>query len=429
MKYKTKNSKYLPLLSLFIFFLLTEALGQEVYQNLVTEENIQSVRLYPRTDEFSSQMSSPVMQLSGSTPLILEFDDLAFDPDVYSAKLIHCNADWTKSGLRDADFLGAYNEFNVNEYAYAIDTRIPYIHYTFAVPPVRRTGNYVLKVYRGRDEKAVVIMQRFMVYQDQLQVGARIVPPSQTSDRFNAQQIDLNVNYGRRELLDPINTVKVVIRQNQRWDNAIFGLKPNFFREEKKMLEYSLFDGSNVFLAGNEFRFIDLRTVRAIGRNISSIKMEDDVVFAEAGMDQERSGQTYLEYLDMNGQFAVFNLERRSHHLEGEYVLTTFNFKSPKLGQAPYVLGALSNWGQIPASKMAYNEALESYQATLILKQGWYDYQYGFKSSEGFDMSPIEGDHFQTENEYEVFVYYREMGSRYDELIGYTVLNPNKRRP
>ena len=43
-------------------------------------------------------------------------------------------------------------------------------------------------------------------------------------------------------------------------------------------------------------------------------------------------------------------------------------------------------------------------------------------------MQPLEGTHFQTENEYEVFIYYRDMGSRYDELIGYTVVNPNKRR-
>lgn len=64
----------------------------------------------------------------------------------------------------------------------------------------------------------------------------------------------------------------------------------------------------------------------------------------------------------------------------------------------------------------------------FILKQGWYDYQYGLKGAAGWNMAAFEDNHFQTENEYEIFFYYRAMGSRYDELIGYTVINPNKRR-
>ena len=174
--------------------------------------------------------------------------------------------------------------------------------------------------------------------------------------------------------------------------------------------------------------FVDLRYTRTRGQNVASVKIEEDAVFAETTLDQSRAGQAYLEYLDLNGQYGIFTHDKSYNDLESEYVVLTFNLKSEPLPQPPYILGALSQWGKNPASKMVYDDKTKSYKATLLLKQGWYDYQYGLQSPDGFQTESMEGEHFQTENEYEIFVYYREMGSRYDEMIGYTVLNPNKRR-
>ncbi len=401
---------------------------QSVLEDGVMEENIQTIRIYPKTTDFQSQMEPPVIQLHSAERLTLEFDDIAYEPDRYSAAIIHCNADWTPSGLKPADYLSQYNEFNVDEYEYSVNTRIPFIHFSLQIPPVTKSGNYVIKVYRGRQQDEVILMRRFMVYENQVKLGATVVPPSKTGDRKTSQQINFNINYADRELVDPINSVKVVIRQNQRWDNAVSGLKPSFIRGDRSVLEYQLFDGSNTFSAGNEFRFVDLRYTRTRGQNVASVKIEEDAVFAETTLDQPRSGQAYLEYLDLNGQYGIFTHDKVNNDLESEYVLVTFNFKSKLLPQPPYVLGALSNWGKNPASQMIYDDKMKGYKTTLLLKQGWYDYQYGLKTPGGYLTESIEGEHFQTENEYEIFVYYRAMGSRYDELVGYTLLNPNKRR-
>ncbi len=267
-----------------------------------------------------------------------------------------------------------------------------------------------------------------MVYDQQVQVGAKVVPPDQTTDRKEGQQIDVQINYGNKELQDPMNNVKLVMRQNQRWDNAKVGIRPTFIRENQKMLEYRIFDGSNVFFAGNEFRFVDLRFVRTTGRNVVDIKMEEDIVFAEAGLDRDRSGNGYVEYLDLNGQYAIENRDRANKDLTGEYVLITFNLEASDLAESPYIFGALSYWGKGSRAKMELNPNTGLYQATLLLKQGWYDYQLAMKSPNGWNTRELEGSHFQTENEYDVLVYYRAFGSRYDELIGYASLNANKRR-
>ncbi|WP_245189660.1 DUF5103 domain-containing protein [Lunatimonas salinarum] len=406
----------------------TSLMAQKPMEDKVFDENIQTVRLFPASADLSGQTNPPVISLQAPAPLVLTFDDIAYEADLYSAKIIHCNADWTLSKLREADYLSQYNEFNINEYEYGINTRIPYIHYTFTLPTVTKSGNYIIKVYRGRNEANTVFTKRFMVFQNQVNIGASVVPPSNTSDRQSSQQIDVLINYSNRELLDPINNSKIVIRQNQRWDQAVYGLKPTFIREDLRQIDYRLFDGSNTFQAGNEFRFIDLRYVRTRGRNVASVKMEEDVVFAEAGIDESRDGQGYLEYLDLNGQYVIMNVERQNHNLESEYILVTFNLKSPELPESPYILGALTQWGTVPDAKMSYNPQKECYQSTLFLKQGWYDYQFGLKSEDGWQTAPFEGSHFQTENQYEIYFYYREMGSRYDELIGYSLINPNKRR-
>jgi hypothetical protein len=403
-------------------------LAQTAFEDRVFDENIQSVLLFPEGPDISAQTNPPVVSLNGAVSLMLHFDDIAYEAAVFSAKIIHCNVDWTPSRLRDADFLQQYNEFNVNQYEYAINTRVPFIHYTFAVPRVTKSGNYILKVYRGRDESQTVFTKKFRVFQNQVTLGAAVVPPSRTQDRMDAQQINVNVNYSNRELFDPLNATKLVIRQNQRDDSAIIGLKPTSIREDRREIQFQLFDGSNTFDAGNEFRFVDLRFVRTVGRNITAVRMEEDVVFAEAGIETPREGQGYLQYLDLNGQFIIMNAERQNHHLESEYILLTLNLKTPQLPEPPHVLGALTNWGLTPDAKMVYDQKKGMYQSTLFLKQGWYDYQYALKTPQGWNTETLEGSHFQTENEYEVFFYYREMGSRYDELIGYAILNPNKRR-
>jgi hypothetical protein len=421
--------RILILLSLFFSFLKFETQAQEVYIDRIYEENIQSVRLYLNTGNFEAQMNAAVLELNGNRSLMLTFDDLAYDHDMYSAKLIHCNVDWTPSDLKEAEYLNEYNEFNILDYERSIDTRIPYIHYNFIIPRVTKTGNYVVKVYRGRDQNQVVLTKRFMVFQNNIVLAAQLVPPSQIDIRRKVQQINVNVNYKSRELFDPRSNLKVIIRQNQRWDNAKVLTTPTMIREDIKMIEYNLFDGSNAFWAGNEFRFVDLRFVRARGINVSAVRMEQDVVYAEAGLDKIRSPfGVYSEYLDMNGQYAVMNMERSNYELESEYMVATFYLDANEVTEQPYIIGSLSQWGLSPDAKMILNKNTQKYEATLILKQGWYDYQYAYKTDEGWNTIPLEGSFFETENEYEVFIYYRDMGSRYDELISYFNLNPNKRR-
>ncbi len=416
-------------LSLFLSVSIT-AVSIAQMEDKIYEDHIQSVRLFPSGTAFDSQIDAPVVALRGGKPLVLLFDDLAYDPELFSAKLIHCDADWKQSQLKDNDFLATFNEFNIQDYSYSINTRIPYIHYRFQVPAVTKSGNYLLKVYRGRNESEVILTRRFMVYEEVFTVGASIVPPSQTADRKGGQQINVVVNYSNQDVVDPAGQVKVLLRQNQRWDNARVLPKPTFLNESSKLLRYESFDGSNTFDAGNEFRFVDLRFIRATGVNVADVRVETDVIYADAMVDKPRPAQAYSQYLDLNGQFLVATNDRPGGdpEIESEYMLTTFRLSVPERTNPVHLIGAFTQWGKAAEAKMEWDPKLNVYQTTLLLKQGWYDYQYAVEDQTIFETGDFEGTYFQTENEYEVLVYFRGLGSRYDQLVGYVYLHPNRRR-
>jgi hypothetical protein len=417
-------------LILSLIFLVSGVVIAQV-EDKIYLDHIQSVRLFQNSGTLDSQLDAPVVSLYGGKEVMLLFDDLAYDPELYSAKLVHCDADWKPSQLRDNDFLNTFNEFTIQDYDYSINTRLPYIHYRFRIPAVTKSGNYIIKVYQGRDESKLVLTKRFMVYEDLFTVGASLVPPSQNEDRRAGHQLNVIVNYSKGEnVIDVKNQVKVVIRQNQRWDNAKTILKPTFMNEISKNLRYESFDGSNYFKAGNEFRFIDLRFIRAAGLNIASVEVKTDVVYADVVLDQPRPESVYSQYLDINGQYLVYTNDRPGGdpELESEYVLTKFRFVAPESISPVYLIGSLTQWGKSTDAKMTWNPKTKQYETTLLLKQGWYDFQYGLLNQTEFDTNSLEGTYFQTENEYEVLVYFRALGSRYDQLAGHIYLQPNRRR-
>lgn len=423
---KIKSLFFSSLLSLSaIFQLFAQQLEDKVYK-----EHIQSVRLFPDGATFDASIDAPVVPLRAGKPLVLLFDDLAYDPELYTAKLIHCDADWQKSQLKDNDFSPTFNEFNIQDYEYSVNTRIPYIHYQFELPRVTKSGNYIVKVYRQRDESDVILTKRFMVYEEIFKVGAAIVPPSQTAERRTSQQINVVVNYSAGEVTNPDGQIKVLMRQNQRWDNAKYLDKPTFMNESSKILRYESFDGENTYDAGNEFRFVDLRFIRANGVNIANMRVEPDVIFADGNINKPRPETAYSQYLDLNGQYIIETKDRPGGNpeVESEYMLMTFRLAIEETTNPVYLLGALTNWGKAPEAKMGWDPKMGVYTTSLLVKQGWYDYQYAYSVNGEFEPEAFEGSYFETENEYEVLVYFRNLGSRYDQLVGYIYLHPNRRR-
>lgn len=395
-----------------------------IYDNQAYEASIQSIQLLPQGNGITDRFAPSVKNIQDRNNLVLEFDDLAEDADYYFVRFIHCNADWTPSDLRPGMFVQGFNEFEIVDFEFSSESKVNYVHYTYPLPTFKKTGNYLAVVYRDRNKEDLVLSRRFMLYENKALVGARILRSSSVADRMTHQRIEATVNYAGVNAPDPRRDIKVIARQNQRSDKEK-ALQATFLDESQGVLKYQNLGAENDFPGGNEFRFFDLSTVNASGRNIGDVYFEDNRPIAKLMLDKRRR-EGYFQNLDLNGQFYIRDSEGSDASITSEYVQTHFTLEIPKSRTGIYLIGAFNGWRKNKASRMTYDEESGSYKHQLILKQGWYNYMYW--SADPLDEQEIERNFFETENLYEVFVYFRAMGSRGDELIGYGRVNYNNRR-
>jgi len=375
-----------------------------LYSDWVYEPQIKTVQLLP--------------------DLSIEFDDLQDNRNNYYAKLIHCNYDWTKSSLQDLDFLEVYNEFTLNEYENSSSLYSAYVHYRFQIPKVKLPGNYLLIIYRDGDKSDLILSKRFFVPDNQTTLQKD--NSFSGSGRLNTsnQQLNFILRYGNLNILNPMESVHVVIRQNQRWDNARMNVKPSFVREDASELEYRFFDEDKHFNAGNEFRFVDFRSLNFPGVNTGKFDRTIKPYQLTVQLDKSRGGGAYALYADANGTYRIENLDNPEPAVSGNYVKTTFSLLSKPIDGEVYIIGAFNNWVRDEENKMTYNSGKGVYESTLFLKQGFYNYAYTVENS-SLPPDYFEGSHFETENVYEVFMYYRPYRPNADLLVGYFILPVN----
>ena len=143
-----------------------------------------------------------------------------------------------------------------------------------------------------------------------------------------------------------------------------------------------------------------------------------------------RSTQRYSTEDDINGRYLIKIYDDRDGDLEGDYV--NVSFQLPVLEEADsgsfYIFGQLTNWNLEPWAKMKYNEETHQYEQTITVKQGYYNYEYIFQPMIKLpsDIAETEGSHYETENDYAFFVYYKDIAARYDHLVGYRLINSRK---
>ncbi len=413
-------------LLLGILIISTQSIAQVQLElsNKVYDPFIKTVQLYPFGAKSNTQLLSAAMPLRGNQQLVLEFDELFNDAFTYQVKYIRCDANWQKSNLSDLEFLNTYNEFTIDEYEYSFNTKTLYVHYRIVLPKPTLSGNYVLVVYADGDETDIIISQRFLVYENRVtftnQYGFSGV---NHASRFN-QQLQFEINYKGIDIQNPRDQVSVSILQNQRWDIAHTNLKPTFIREGDYKLEYRYFTEETMFPGGNEFRFFDLRSIKYFGENVKTAHIEKDQIITWLEDDKRKSEFAYSTVLmDLNGQYVIDNVEGFNPIIENDYSKVEFTLVSPKINGKVYIVGALNDWERSKDNMLVYNKALGAYKGSLILKQGWYNYQY-LVESPSHPLNYFEGNWSATNNQYQIIVYYRPYDLSTDLIIGYLDLIP-----
>jgi hypothetical protein len=407
---------------ILLFCLAFTTFSQRVKnENLVYDENIHSVLFHRLGD----QLDPPVITLGSTDQLKLSFDDMSNETYFFKYTFIHCDHEWNETNLEQHEYIDGFSEDEITKYEFSFNAIPGYIHYEVTLPNpnmrIRLSGNYILKVYlNDPSDKNVIFTRRFFVVEPEVSIEMSIpyYPKMLEYTRYK-QQIDIALVTPDLFNAEPMTRINVVIQQNGRWDNAKVGLKPTSV--SNNTLGYSYPNGI-VFDGGNSFRSFNIESYWYKSMYVKDIFNEADGYAVILHTTFPRAKKEFETVADLNGRMVVIARKDQNPTTEGEYAWVHFFLKSPKIeGGDIYILGQLNDWQYDEKSKMQYDSQLRGYYGSLYVKQGYYDYLYSFLpdgKTQG-DVTIIEGDHWETDNEYTVYVYYAEKVPAYDRLVGY----------
>lgn len=416
------NNQYL----LILFAVLLSSFysfGQDenvVFENEIFNTNI----LTPLLHTENNPMSNPIIHLGTEEKLQLSFDDFSEDLQDYYYTIVHCNSDWTLSDLMQSEYIDGFFENRIEDYEFSFNTLQKYTHYNLVFPenylkPLL-SGNYIIKVFVNNNPKEVVLTRRFMVLDEKLNISSNVKRATLIDDREYKQEIDFTISHYNVYVANPYSDIKVVIKQNNREDNSITNLQPLFVKQDQLIYNY---ESENTFEAGNEFRHFDIKSIRYQSERIKEISSDSNNINVKLLTDISRSFEEFISIPDINGEFLINKQEAWNSETEAEYIKVNFSLlENRKISYGDiYLIGRFTDWKIKEDYKLQFNEISRRYECIALLKQGYYNYLYIVQDHSNIqtNLTFIEGSHYQTKNDYYIYVYYREIGKNYEQLIGF----------
>lgn len=377
---------------------------------------------YIRTVQFqgNSQFSGTPIIALGET-LSISFDDLIGDEADYYYTIEHYDFNWQPSNLAKNEYMEGFDNMRILNYQNSFNTLQIYSHYTLNIPNrntrrLKVSGNYMLKIFN--DDKELVFSRKFMVYEDIALVKAEIKRSRNLKFIDTKQVVYFSVD-GSDQIIfrNPDQNLKTLIIQNNNLQTSIYNLKPQYSLGNELVYRY---DQEASFWGGNEYLEFDNKDVRAATMNIRSIELKD-IYNTYLFTNKNRSYDPYTYDPDINGQFRVNTIQGEDPTIESEYTWVHFslaNYEKLKGGEI-HIYGNFNNFNLDESTKLTYNSKRDVFEGKRLFKQGFYNYKYVLLMPDGsIDEGFNSGNFDETENQYTILAYYREVGGRYDRIVG-----------
>ncbi len=351
----------------------------------------------------------------------LQFDDLYSDEADYYYTINQYNYDWSApTNLSKAEYLNGMDNQRIITYENSFNTLQLYSHYRQVFPnkfnQITKSGNYLFTILN--DENEIVFSRRVIIYEEEVNVGLLVRRSRDFEGLDGKQNIEMSINYGDKILQNPIQNVKVTLFQNGNWKTSISNLKPQYTLGSELIYRYNK---ETQFWGGNEGYTIDNKIIRATNNTIARVTSGDNIYNTYLYTNTPRKNQPYTYFPDINGNFFVQNANGSNSGIEADYSWVYFALDAPEFLEGNiYISGMFNNYALTDDYKMELNKKAGLYEKALLIKQGFTNYQYILTNKKGaidFE-NAIDGNYFQTENNYTAIVYYKGNNDRYDRVIG-----------
>lgn len=397
-------------------------------RTIIFDNNVRSLKVCLA----SNMYIPPILMMNSDDRLFINFDYLDYDVHYLRYSVTHCNADWQPSQLVESEYVSGFNYADIDDYAQSEATYVHYYNYQFVLPnpdmELLVSGNYLLTVYEQDNNDKILFQTRFSVCEGKVGVYPQVTSRTDIEYNNRFQQVTFDVRYKPNQIRDPYSEFTCIVSQNSRDDNAVTVSRPMMVGVDHVTYEHNR---DLIFPAGNEFRRFETVNAHTINMGVQSIRYYEPMYHAILMVDEPRNEVQYLYDQTQFGRFTVRNAEAYGENaLQADYMITHFTLDTGgKLnGGNVWLYGEFLNGYPASQAMMKYDASSGCYTADLLLKQGAYNYMYLWVP-DGTTIGQtgrIEGDHYETVNEYLVKVYDRPMGERYDHLVGYGVAYSGK---
>ena len=376
--------------------------------------NIQTV-----TFLVNNQNSIPLFALGDSFKL--QFDDLFGNEANYYYQIAHCDYDWSPSQLSRNEYLGGFDDQRIQDYTNSFNTLQIYSHYNLQIPNKNTqllvSGNYVIKILN--EDRELVFSRRFIVYENLVSVPMQVKRARSVQDIEYKQNLDFSVKSPNILFQNPNQNVKILLLQNGQLATGITNIKPMYTLGNDLIYKYDI---ESQFWGGNEFRYFENKDIRVATNNVAKVDSNGGIYNAHLYNDNAKTENPYTYNPDINGGFLIKNIGSERNEVEADYAWVFFTLSAPAYFDKKdiYINGQFNNYALLPGNKMDYNAENAVYEKALMIKQGFTNYQYVIADKNGTidHENALDGNHYQTENDYFAVVYYKENSQRYYRVIG-----------
>lgn len=400
-------------ISFFALFITIASFAQ-VEKEVLPPYNIKTISFVQNGENMI-----PIFRLGD--PFQLQFDDLFGNEANYYYRFVHCNYDWTPSDLTRNEYLKGFDDQRIQDYTNSFNTLQLYSHYKVQFPnkftQLSVSGNYIIKILN--EDREVIFSRKFIVYEDLVSVPMQVKTARNIKDLNHKHNIDFSIKSNTILFQSPLKNVKVLLLQNGVLSTGITNVKPMYTVGNDLIYKY---DSETQFWAGNEYLNFENKDIRAANNLVGFVDSSGGVYNSHLYTNTARAKLQYTYFPDINGNFVVKNLNRDNNEIEADYAWVFFSLSAPAYyGKNDiYVNGMFNNYALTPEYKMDYNEAKATYEKAIMIKQGFTNFKYVIadKSGKIDEENAIDGNFYQTENNYFAIVYYKENNARYDRVIG-----------
>ncbi|GIZ14787.1 DUF5103 domain-containing protein [Capnocytophaga catalasegens] len=405
-----------------LFLYLNLIIAFMVIQNVFSQEKIEPD--YIKSIIFRSlenDMQFPIVQLGES--FRLSFDDLRAEENDYYYVITHCDYDWKPSQLIKSEYLSGMDDMRITNFTNSYATLQPYTHYELTLPNSDTgfllTGNYILTI--TDTEQKPVFTRRFVVYSNTALVQMTIKQNRDLKFVEEKQVVQFKLSSKSLQFENPQINIKVAILQNFNWNNMITNVAPQYVLGNELVYKY---DKETAFWGGNEYFYFENKDIRLATTGVYHVEQTNNMYHSVLYTAPYRRYKTYTYNPDIDGDFRILTTQGNPT-IEAEYSQVYFSVEAYNqwLTDEVYVYGGFSENRLTDAYRLHYNSDKNIFEGKVYLKQGFYNYKFALKSKGKVDYNAFSGNHYQTENNYTILVYYRPTGALYDRVIGVGSLN------